>query len=126
MSTTLAVLVHEIPHEIGDFAILIKSGWSVGHALCAQLLTAIGALVGVVIGAWPAVMEAMGIEHDKHEVHQYANHLLPFTAGGFVYVAMVNVLPTLLEEKVSLWQTIKEVTAMLLGVALMYLIGLYE
>lgn len=44
--TTFAILVHEIPHEVGDFAILLKSGFSRWHAAIFQLLTAGGGLVG--------------------------------------------------------------------------------
>ena len=47
--TTFAILVHEIPHEIGDFAILIQSGVPRGKAIALQLLTAVGAITGCAV-----------------------------------------------------------------------------
>ena len=47
LSTTVAVLVHEIPHEIGDFALLVQSGFSIKSAIAVQLLTALGAFLGM-------------------------------------------------------------------------------
>lgn len=49
-STTLAVFLHEIPHEVGDFALLIQSGFSKRAAMGAQFVTAIGAFLGTTIG----------------------------------------------------------------------------
>ena len=49
-STTLAVFLHEIPHEVGDFALLIQSGFSKRAAMGAQFVTAIGAFLGTLIG----------------------------------------------------------------------------
>lgn len=116
LSTTLAVLIHEVPHEIGDFAILLQSGFTVGAALRAQLLTAIGALLGCVFGYYSGTTGAAAAQ---------GSWIIPFTAGGFIYVAMVNVLPTLLPHQ-SLRQTLAECMAMFLGVALMVLIAAFE
>mgnify|MGYP001950936993 CR=1 FL=1 len=46
VSTTLAVLLHEVPHEVGDFAVLLHGGYSVAKAIALQLVTALGALAG--------------------------------------------------------------------------------
>lgn len=115
LSTTLAVLIHEVPHEIGDFAILLQSGFTVGDALKAQLLTALGALGGCCFGYWSG---ATG------EAAQ-SSWIIPFTAGGFIYVALVNVIPTLLPHQ-SLKQTLTECCAMFLGVSLMVAIAAFE
>ena len=48
--TSLAIIVHEVPHEIGDYAILVQSGFSHYKAAFAQLTTAVGALMGTVLG----------------------------------------------------------------------------
>lgn len=115
LSTTLAVLIHEVPHEIGDFAILLQSGFTVPAALKAQLLTAIGAIAGCCFGYYSGTTD---------EAAQ-SSWIIPFTGGGFIYVACVNVLPTLLPHE-SLKQTICEMLAMGLGVALMVLIAALE
>lgn len=111
--TTLTILLHEVPHEIGDFAILIKSGCSRRKAMGLQLVTALGALAGTVIALLGTSGEA-------------SPWVLPFTAGGFIYIATVSVLPELLEESTKLGQSIKEISALLIGVGLMVLIGKLE
>lgn len=112
-STTLAVLVHEIPHEIGDYAILIQSGFSRKSAMAAQLITAIGAFLGVFVG-----IIGGGTSTGTWWI-------LPFTAGGFIYIATVDVIPSLLEDTTAK-QTLAEVCAMLTGIFLMVLIAMYE
>lgn len=111
--TTLIILLHEVPHEIGDFAILIKSGCSRRKAMSLQLVTALGALAGTAIALLGASGEA-------------APWVLPFTAGGFIYIATVSVLPELLEESTKLVQSLKEIFALLLGVGLMVIIAKLE
>lgn len=49
-TTTVAVFFHEIPHEVGDFALLVQSGFSKRAAMGSQFITAIGALLGTLIG----------------------------------------------------------------------------
>ncbi|KAJ8335273.1 hypothetical protein SKAU_G00409120 [Synaphobranchus kaupii] len=83
--TTLTILLHEVPHEIGDFAILVQSGCTKKKARCLQLLTAVGALAGT---ACSLLAEGVGAAATAW--------ILPFTAGGFVYIATVTVLPELL------------------------------
>merc|ERR1712228_274048 len=110
--TTLTILLHEVPHEIGDFAILVQSGYTKRKAMMLQLTTATGAMAGTVIGLLGASAGASWI--------------LPFTAGGFIYIATVSIIPELLAGKPNLWQSFKEIIAMLLGIGLMILIAFYE
>ena len=110
--TTLAMLLHEIPHEIGDYAILIQSGFTRQQAMMSQLITASGAMVGTIVGL---VMEG-SLE---------AAWISPFTAGGFIYIACTSVFPELLEEN-SFKSSLAQLLAMSLGIALMVLIALYE
>ncbi|GAB6021909.1 hypothetical protein CHUAL_006072 [Chamberlinius hualienensis] len=112
--TTGAVLLHEIPHEIGDFAILVQSGCSKRKAMLLQLLTAFGALTGTVCGLMA-----------KEIGERATSWILPFTAGGFIYIATVSVIPELLENS-TFWQSFKEVVALLVGVYMMVLIAEYE
>ncbi|XP_052093643.1 protein catecholamines up-like [Mytilus californianus] len=112
--TTVTIFLHEIPHEIGDFAILVKSGCSKKKAMLLQFSTAIGAMMGTVCSL---LAEGGG--------DAAVAWILPFTAGGFIYIATVSVIPELLEDT-KLGQSIKEIGALLVGVYMMYLIGLYE
>ncbi|KAM8716474.1 hypothetical protein ACLKA7_003364 [Drosophila subpalustris] len=114
--TTITILLHEVPHEIGDFAILIKSGCSRRKAMLLQLVTALGALAGTAL----ALLGAGSSDGSS------APWVLPFTAGGFIYIATVSVLPELLEESTKLKQSLKEIVALLTGVALMIVIAKFE
>uniref|UniRef100_A0A4W5RQW2 Zinc transporter SLC39A7 n=1 Tax=Hucho hucho TaxID=62062 RepID=A0A4W5RQW2_9TELE len=113
--TTLTILLHEVPHEIGDFAILVQSGCTKKKAMCLQLLTALGALAGT---ACSLLAEGVGAAATAW--------ILPFTAGGFVYIATVTVLPELLVGRSSLGQSVMEILAMLVGIYMMVLIAEYE
>lgn len=103
-TTTVAVFFHEIPHEVGDFALLIQSGFSKRAAMGAQFITAAGAFLGTCIGI--AVQEFGGSAKDGSDGPivglagtslQWGDLLLPFTAGTFLYVGTVAVIPELLE-----------------------------
>lgn len=112
--TTLTILLHEVPHEIGDYAILIQSGVPPKKAILLQLLTAVGALSGCLLSLF--VGGAV----------EWASKLtLPFTAGGFIYIATVSVIPELLEGA-TLKQSVMEVIALLLGVLMMVIITEFE
>lgn len=112
--TTLTILLHEVPHEIGDYAILIQSGVPPKKAIMLQLLTALGALSGCVLSLF------LG------GAVEWASKLtLPFTAGGFIYIATVSVIPELLEGA-TFKQSVMEVIALLVGVLMMVIITWYE
>ncbi|KAI9819681.1 MAG: hypothetical protein M1832_003915 [Thelocarpon impressellum] len=103
-TTTVAIFFHEIPHEVGDFALLIQSGFSKRAAMGAQFVTALGALLGTLIGiaiqhyggssSSPGGGQAAGLYGTSL---QPGDLLLPFTAGTFLYVGTVAVIPELLE-----------------------------
>ena len=114
--TTLAILCHEIPHEIGDFAILLNSGFNLKEAAKAQVSTACGGLVGVVAG--------LTAEH----LSNASDWLLPFTAGGFLYIALISIIPDLLKDsaKVSLKQALVEVVAVVMGIIVMAMVTIVE
>ena len=140
-TTALAIFFHEIPHEVGDFALLIQSGFSKRQAMAAQFLTALGALLGCVIGI--AVREFGGASAFTDTVGevgpltqgvfgtslQWADMLLPFTAGTFLYVGTVAVIPELLEVKTDvgakqeLWRTAQQFLAMATGAGIMLAIS---
>ncbi|KAF5615795.1 major histocompatibility complex class I [Fusarium sp. NRRL 52700] len=103
-TTTVAVFFHEIPHEVGDFALLIQSGFSKRAAMGSQFITALGALLGTLIGI--AIQEfgspSSDVPMGRNEgiwgtSLTWGDMLLPFTAGTFLYVGTVAVIPELLE-----------------------------
>lgn len=112
LATTFATLMHEVPHEVGDVAILMQAGFTKRAAIQAQLGTAVAAVLGTVVAL------ATGKEN--------ADLLLNFTAGGFVYVATVDVLPALLQAESSFKQTAKEVLAFGAGVGMMLIVMALE
>lgn len=135
-TTTVAVFFHEIPHEVGDFALLIQSGFSKRRALGAQFVTALGAFLGTCLGI--AVQElgkgggdggAGSGEAGRRNLGLagtglgWGNLLLPFTAGTFLYVGTVAVIPDLLETKADksaeVKKTVKQFAAMALGAGIM-------
>ncbi|KAK2727682.1 zinc transporter ZIP13-like isoform X1 [Artemia franciscana] len=86
--TTLAILLHEVPHEVADFAILLRSGFTRWEAAQAQFSTALIGLAGS--------LTALGVDlGDK--LGERTAWILPFTAGGFLNIALFNVLPELIE-----------------------------
>jgi zinc transporter 7 len=127
--TTMAVFFHEIPHEVGDFALLIQSGFSKKAAMMSQFVTALGALLGTGIGI--AVQEFGGNSNSGAAAGpglwgtslQWGDMLLPFTAGTFLYVGTVAVIPEMLEtgpdKKKEFGKMIKEFTAIAAGAGIM-------
>ena len=130
-TTTMAVFFHEIPHEVGDFALLIQSGFSKRKAMMAQFVTAVGAFIGTIIGIvvneYGAAGAEEGLPQGKNGIWgtslSYGDMLLPFTAGTFLYVGTVAVIPELLEtgpnKREEVWKTAKQFGAMFVGAAIM-------
>ncbi len=128
-TTTVAVFFHEIPHEVGDFALLIQSGFSKRAAMGAQFVTAVGAFIGTCIGI--AVQEFGGNSGSTEAQGpglmgtslQWGDMLLPFTAGTFLYVGTVAVIPELLEtgpnKGQELRKTLTQFVAMFTGAGIM-------
>ncbi|KAJ7455250.1 ZIP-like iron-zinc transporter [Mycena galericulata] len=143
-TTTLACFAHEIPHEIADYSILIRSGFTKRQAMQSQFLTAVGAFVGVATFIGIAVHTATanedagrhsadlaaGVRQDASGLLgttvQFADLVIPFVAGGFLYIGAVAVLPTLLAESKSGAQAIREFVAMAVGVGCMFLVAWNE
>lgn len=132
-TTTVAVFFHEIPHEVSDYAILLKSGFSKKRAMAAQFTTAVGAYIGTLIGIFIEEMALHLLDQQKRQRGgllgtdmMWSDLAIPVTAGGFIYIATVGVLPELLNDKKSISQSLKELTAMLFGIGLMAAIALKE
>jgi len=136
-TTTIGVFFHEIPHEVGDFALLVQSGFTKWQAMGAQFVTAIGAFLGTFIGIaiqWYAAKEGTelggaGVPWNKGiwETGLSGGDLvLPFTAGTFLYVGF-SAVPELLEVDESkgrgaeVRRSLLQLVAMMAGFAVMFL-----
>ncbi|KPI40870.1 Zinc transporter SLC39A7 [Cyphellophora attinorum] len=134
-TTTMAVFFHEIPHEVGDFALLIQSGFSKRKAMGAQFITAIGAFLGTFIGIFVQEFGGRSGASDDAQATvgiwgtslQWGDMLLPFTAGTFLYVGTVAVIPELLEtgsnKSEEIKKTLQQFGAMFVGAAIMLAIS---
>ena len=131
-TTTVAVFFHEIPHEVGDFALLIQSGFSKKMAMGAQFITALGALLGTCLGIAVQELGKSGTGAGSGAVRikglagtglGWGDMLLPFTAGTFLYVGTVAVIPELLEtganKKEEVRKTVYQFIAMAAGAGIM-------
>lgn len=131
-TTTVAVFFHEIPHEVGDFALLIQSGFSKRKAMGAQFVTAVGAFLGTALGIMVQESGKSSSSGEQSGIKDtglagtglgWGDLLLPFTAGTFLYVGTVAVIPELLEtgpnKTKELRQTMVQFAAMALGAGIM-------
>jgi zinc and cadmium transporter len=106
--TALAVIVHEIPQEVGDLAILLQGGMSRGRALLLNLLTSLTSVLGGVI-AYFALSSAL----------RFLPYALAFAASSFLYIAVADLIPGL-HRRVDPGSGAKQVALIALGVALIY------
>ncbi|HLD80186.1 MAG TPA: ZIP family metal transporter [Candidatus Nanoarchaeia archaeon] len=114
IATTLAVVLHEVPQEIADFGVLLYAGFSKWKALFYNFLSAATAILGAVIGL------VLGARSEM-----FVLFILPFAAGGFVYIAGSILIPELHKE--CGWkESIYHVLAFIVGIALMWGILLLE
>lgn len=80
--TTLVIIFHEIPQEIGDFGVLVYGGFKKSKALFFNFLTALFCVLGTVIGFFLS-----------ENISRFSFYLLPITAGGFIYIAACDLIP---------------------------------
>lgn len=110
MISTLAVALHEIPQEIGDFGVLIYAGFEKKKALMANFLVALTAILGGIIGYFLSF-----------KIENFVAYLLPFAAGGFIYIAASDLMPEIREEK-NLKKSLISFGVFLLGILIMFLL----
>lgn len=114
LATTLAVLLHEIPQEIGDFGVLLHAGFRVSKALWLNFLSASLAIAGAIAALVTGEL-----------VKALPNAILPLTAGGFIYIAGSDLVPELHKERQPL-RSLLQMVAIGVGVGLMFLLKLLE
>ncbi len=114
IATTIAVVLHEVPQEIADFGVLLYSGLSRRKALLLNFLSAAVAIIGAVAGL------ILGVQNGG-----FIRFILPFAAGGFLYIAGSNLIPEMHKEcgtKDSFWH----VAALVAGIGLMWALTFLE
>ena len=108
IATTIAVIFHEIPQEIGDFGVLLQGGFSKKTALILNFVTATTAIVGVIV----ALLLSSYIQTS-------VVYIAAFAIGGFIYIAGSDLIPEL-HKKFSIRSSIFQIASILLGIAVMY------
>lgn len=111
--TTLAIALHEIPQEIGDFGVLLYAGFKKEKALLANFFVALTVVLGGVVG------------HILSSFHQFIVYLLPFAAGGFIYIAASDLMPEIRKEQ-SLKKSLASFGMFLVGIIIMFLVTFLE
>jgi zinc and cadmium transporter len=115
VATTIAIVFHEIPQELGDFSVLIYGGIHKKKALMFNFLTAITAVIGVVIAL------ALGSLSESATLL-----LVPFAAGNFIYIAGSDLIPELRKDEPEPKKSALQLISLVLGVVPMVLLLLLE
>lgn len=110
--TSLAIIAHEIPQEVGDFMILLHSGYSKAQALMLNLVSSLATLVGGVL-AYYALQSMQG----------FVPTLLALAAASMIYVAVADLIPGL-HKRTTLRDTVEQVTLIALGISSIFFVNL--
>ena len=113
IATTIAVIVHEIPQEIGDFGVLLHGGYTKGKALLLNFGTALIAVLGAVVALSLGGIEGIEVI------------LTGIAAGGFIYIAGSDLIPELHKET-AVSKSIGQLIAFVLGILVMVALILIE
>lgn len=108
IATSIAIILHEIPHEIGDFAALIHGGLDRKKALFYNFISALTAILGTIF--------ALTL---NQRIEGINNFLLPFAAANLIYIAGTNLIPELHKET-QLKKSFIQIVTFILGIAIMY------
>ncbi len=111
ITTTLAILFHEIPQEIGDFGVLIYGGFSKKKALLFNFLSALIAVLGAIVGYFLSSL-----------IQNITPYLLAFAAGGFIYIASSDLIPELHKTK-EIRRSMVQFVFLFIGIVLMWVLG---
>ncbi len=113
--TAIAVLIHEIPQEIGDFGIYRHFGVSLPKAFRLNLFSALSSFLGVF---FVAIVGS--------QVVNFSNYILPVTAGGFIYLAASDLIPELHRHEPKISTSLLQLFSVIFGVVLMYSLKFLE
>ncbi len=107
--TALAVAAHEIPQEVGDFAILLQSGFSRSKALLFNILSSLTTVLGAVLAYY-----------SLSSVESYLPYVLAIAASSFIYVAVADLIPGL-HKQTAVVESVKQIVLIITGVLVVYL-----
>ena len=110
IATTLAVVLHEIPQEISDFGVLLHGGLSKNKALIFNFASALAAVGGAIL------VLILG-----ERIVGVSQLLIPFTAGGFIYIAGSDLIPELHKET-NLAKSLIQMVGLILGIGIMLIL----
>ena len=111
IASTIAIIFHEIPQEIGDFGILVHSGYSKGKALWLNAVSATTAFLGGII----VLALSVNVEH-------FSSYALPVAAGSFIYLALADLIPELHKvhnPESSIKHSLAQLAYLIIGVLIM-------
>ncbi|MFA7285949.1 MAG: ZIP family metal transporter [Candidatus Paceibacterota bacterium] len=114
IATTIAVILHEIPQEIGDFAVLLHSGYSKIKALWLNFASALLSFLGL------AFVFILG-GSSEHLIE----YIVPIAGGGFIYIALADLVPELQKSKRTK-DFIAQIIFLMIGVGIMLLLTMFE
>ena len=114
IATTLAVVFHEIPHELGNFFVLLYAGFTKRKALFFNFVSALFAILGTFMSL------SVG-----SRVAEFSSVMLPLAAGGFIYIAGSDLVPELNKES-TLGKSLVQMLAIGVGVGLMFVLVMLE
>lgn len=108
VTTTIAIILHEVPQEVGDFGVLVYAGFKKKKALFYNFLIALTAIIGALVGYF---------------IHAAINtaFLLPIAAGGFIYIAATDLIPEL-HKRAKIPESVAQFIFIIIGIALMWLL----
>lgn len=111
----LAVLCHELPHELGDFALLLQTGVSLRRAIYLNIVSSVLSFIGMVVGL-------LIVNADS----TFVRWIYAGTAGTFLYIALADLVPELNRTKLTAKMAFIQNLGILTGGIIMLCIGLYE
>ena len=108
--TSVAIIAHELPQELGDFLVLIHSGFSRRRALFWNLVSSFATLVGAVLAYFAL-----------RDFEEYSNIFLCFAASSMIYVAIADLIPGL-HKRSSLADTLQQIALIAIGIASIWVV----
>jgi len=106
--TSMAVAAHEIPQEVGDFAILLHSGYSRKKAFIFNILASVTTIIGAVVAYY-----------SLSSVQEIIPYILALAASSFIYIAVADLIPGL-HKRVEFSQTLRQITLITAGILVIY------